>query len=137
MRKEEPDLPGPGKPVARLIAIMARLRGESGCPWDRNQDLNSLLETMEGEYRELVQAVKSGDRGGIREELGDLFYNIVFMARVAEEQGWFTFKDMAREIGDKLIRRHPYVFELPRQLTLEEATRVWKEIKAREKAGDA
>ncbi len=130
-----PDIPGPEAPFTRLISIMARLRSEQGCPWDREQDLETLLKTMEGEYLEVVQAVQEGSPAGLREELGDLLYNIVFMARVAEEQGWFTLRDVAREIGDKLIRRHPHVFESPRVLSLEEAGRLWQELKAQEKSG--
>ena len=132
----EKELPGPGAPFTRLVSIMARLRSAQGCPWDRAQDLETLLKTMEGEYHEVVQAVGKKDPAGLREELGDLLYNIVFMARVAEERDWFTLWDVAREIGDKLIRRHPHVFESPRVLSLEEAGRLWQELKAQEKSWD-
>jgi len=128
-----PELPGRDRPVERLVAIMAALRGEHGCPWDREQDLKSLLEYMGSEYEEVVAAVQADDPSAIREELGDLLFNVVFMARVAEERGWFDIEDVAREIGDKLIRRHPHVFENPRRLTVEEAGRLWRMLKSREK----
>lgn len=129
----KPDLPGSDQPFARLVAIMAALRGDRGCPWDREQDMQSLLGHMGSEYEEVVRAVHADDPSAIREELGDLLFNVVFMARVAEERGWFDIEDVAREIGDKLIRRHPHVFENPRRLTVEEAGRLWKQLKAREK----
>jgi ATP diphosphatase len=127
------ELPGPERPFARLAAIVAALRSDGGCPWDRAQDLESLLPHMESECREVARAVRAGDAAAIREELGDLLYNVVFMARVAEEAGWFDVRDVAREIGEKLIRRHPHVFADPRRLTLEEAERLWKTLKARER----
>lgn len=129
------NLPGDDCPFDRLVAIMAALRGEEGCPWDRAQDLDSLLAFMGEEYAEVREAVTCGDPAAIREELGDLLYNVVFMARVAEERGWFDIRDVAREIGDKLIRRHVYVFAEPRRVTLAEANRLWREAKAREKGG--
>jgi len=129
-----PGDPAPGQqPFERLVAIMGVLRGEDGCPWDRAQDLESLVAFMGGEYEEVREAIASGDRASIREELGDLLYNVVFMARVAEERGWFDIHDVVREIGDKLVRRHAYVFEEPRRVTLAEANRLWREAKAREK----
>jgi nucleoside triphosphate diphosphatase len=129
----KPVLPGRDRPYERLVAIMAALRGEPGCPWDLGQDLPGLLHYMESEFQEVAQAVHAGDPASLREELGDLLFNIVFMARVAEEQGWFTMEEVASEIGDKLIRRHPHVFTDPRSLSVEEAGRLWQELKAREK----
>ena len=82
----KPVLPGRDRPYERLVAIMAALRGEPGCPWDRRQDLPGLLHYMESEFQEVVQAVHAGDPAALREELGDLLFNIVFMARVAEER---------------------------------------------------
>jgi uncharacterized protein YabN with tetrapyrrole methylase and pyrophosphatase domain len=129
------ELPGEERPFERLVAIMAALRADDGCPWDRAQDLESLLAFMGSEYEEVREAVSRGEPAAIREELGDLLYNVVFMARVAEERGWFDIHDVARAIGDKLIRRHEYVFEAPRRVTLDEANRLWREAKAREKEG--
>lgn len=125
--------PGPEDPFARLVAIMAALRGEDGCPWDRAQDAESLLPYLESECRELVQAVQSREPTAIREELGDLLFHVVFLARVAEEAGWFDIQAVVREIGDKLVRRHPHVFAEPRRLSFEEAGRLWQSLKSREK----
>ncbi len=130
------DRPEEAAPFARLVAIMERLRGDSGCPWDRQQDERSLLKHMGSEYGEVVEAVEAGDTASLREELGDLLFNIVFMARVAEEKGQFDIQDVARDIGDKLIRRHPHVFENPRRLTIEEAAQLWQDLKAQEKTPD-
>lgn len=123
----------PAEPLARLVAIVARLRGEPGCPWDKAQNLENLLYHLGCEYREVVEAVRSGAPEALKEELGDLLYNVVFMARVAEERGWFTLADVARAVGEKLLHRHPHVFEDPRPVSLEEAGRLWRERKAQEK----
>jgi uncharacterized protein YabN with tetrapyrrole methylase and pyrophosphatase domain len=96
--------------VERLLSIMARLRGPGGCPWDREQTLDTLRPYVLEETYEVLEAIEDGDPRAHREELGDLLLQIVFQARLAEEKGDFDFADVAQAISDKLVARHPHVF---------------------------
>jgi tetrapyrrole methylase family protein / MazG family protein len=96
--------------VERLVAIMARLRGPDGCPWDREQTLATLRPYVLEETYEVLEAIESGDPGAHREELGDLLLQIVFQARIAEEEGRFDLAGVADAISEKLLSRHPHVF---------------------------
>jgi tetrapyrrole methylase family protein/MazG family protein len=96
--------------VDRLIAIMARLRGPDGCPWDREQTLATLRPYVLEETYEVLEAIEDGDAEAHREELGDLLLQIVFQARIAEEEGRFDFSGVADAISEKLLSRHPHVF---------------------------
>ncbi len=96
--------------VERLAAIMARLRGPDGCPWDRDQTLASLRPYVLEETYEVLEAIESGDPAAHREELGDLLLQIVFQARLAEEDGLFDLAGVADAISEKLLSRHPHVF---------------------------
>ena len=93
-----------------LLAIMARLRAPDGCPWDREQTHQSIKDCLLEEAYEFIEAVEDGDPDHMREELGDVLLQVVFHARMAEEQGLFAFDDVANAIADKLERRHPHVF---------------------------
>ncbi len=94
----------------RLLGIMARLRDpETGCPWDREQSFATIAPYTIEEAYEVAEAIASGDREALREELGDLLFQVVFYAQMASERGWFNFADIARGISDKMIRRHPHV----------------------------
>src|SRR4030067_1308643 len=93
-----------------LIAIMARLRGANGCPWDRRQTKDDLKPFLIEETYEIVEALDKRDAQGLREELGDLLFHIIFMARIAEEEGAFTINDVIQGIAEKMVRRHPHVF---------------------------
>src|SRR5262249_30710823 len=93
-----------------LVRIMARLRGPDGCPWDREPTLPSLRPFLLEETYEALAALDRGDMTSLREELGDLLFEIVFLARLAEEAGDFTVADAAADVGAKLVRRHPHVF---------------------------
>lgn len=98
-------------PVDRLLAIMARLRDpQAGCPWDVEQTFASIAPHTIEEAYEVADAIARGDLPGLKEELGDLLLQVVFHARMAEEQGAFAFCDVAEAICDKLLRRHPHVF---------------------------
>ena len=98
--------------IERLRDILARLRDpEGGCPWDLAQDFQSLAPYTLEEAYEVVEALESGDPEAIREELGDLLLQVVFQARLGEEAGLFDFESIAAGIADKLVRRHPHVFE--------------------------
>ncbi len=96
--------------IERLLAVMARLRGPDGCPWDREQTLATLRPYVLEETYEVLEAIESGDPAAHREELGDLLLQIVFQARLAEEEGRFDFADVADAISGKLLSRHPHVF---------------------------
>jgi MazG family protein len=98
-------------PIQQLLAIMRRLRDpEHGCPWDRAQDYRSLAPYTLEEASEVIDALERGDLGALRDELGDLLFQVVFLSRLAEEEGRFDFQAVAAAIGDKLLRRHPHVF---------------------------
>jgi nucleoside triphosphate diphosphatase len=125
-----------GEAFQTLVDIMARLRGPDGCPWDREQTLESLRGFVLEETYEVLDAIDRGDRGALREELGDLLFEGVFLAQIAADEGRFTVSDSLHAIAEKLIRRHPHIFgesrsdvKTPRQV-LEQ----WEQIKAREQA---
>jgi MazG family protein len=116
-----------------LVRIMATLRGPEGCPWDREQTLGSLRPFLLEETYEALAALDHGDMDGLREELGDLLFEIVFLARLAEEGGHFTVADAAADVGAKLVRRHPHVFgDEPRLTKAGEVIGKWEEMKAKE-----
>ena len=120
--------------INALVAIMARLRDpEHGCPWDREQTLESIApHTLEEAY-EVAEAIARGDMAELRDELGDLLFQVVFYARIAEEQGDFGFDDVVEAICDKLVRRHPHVFGDAEIGDAEAQTAAWEAHKARER----
>ena len=117
----------------RLRQIMARLRGPEGCPWDREQTLRSLATFVIEEAHEVAEAIASGTPAGLKEELGDLLFQIVFQARVAEEAGDFDLEAVMRAIGDKIVRRHPHVFGEGRLSSSTEVLQQWEQIKVEER----
>jgi len=97
--------------IARLLAIMAALREpETGCPWDRTQDFSTIAPYTIEEAYEVADAIARGDRAGLLDELGDLLFQVVYHARLAEERGWFDFAAVVGVITAKMVRRHPHVF---------------------------
>ena len=122
-----------GRPIDRLLAIMARLRGPDGCPWDREQTPASLRSYLLEEAFEAAEAIDSGDPARLREELGDLLLQVVFLAQIAAEAGQYDFDSVAEGIADKLTRRHPHVFESERADSAEEAWKSWDAVKRSEK----
>jgi len=124
-----------GSRVLDLVAVMDRLRSPGGCPWDAEQTHTSLLPYLLEEAHEVVEAVESGDREHLAEELGDLLLQVVFHARVAEEdeEAPFDVDDVAAGIVAKLVRRHPHVFADVEVDGAEEVHRNWEQIKATEK----
>ncbi len=125
----------PSTDITRLLEIMAALRTpETGCPWDLEQDFASITPYTLEEAYEVVDAIERGDLTDLRDELGDLLLQVVFHARMAEEQGAFAFGDVVEAITKKLIRRHPHVFGSTRDLSPEEVKSLWDSIKAEEKA---
>jgi ATP diphosphatase len=124
----------PSTDITRLLEIMAALRTPgTGCPWDLEQDFASITPYTIEEAYEVVDAIERGDLADLRDELGDLLLQVVFHARMAEEQGAFTFGDVVEAITRKLIRRHPHVFGSTRDLSPGEVKRLWDSIKAEEK----
>jgi ATP diphosphatase len=128
----------PGKDIADLIAIMARLRNpETGCPWDVAQDFASIAPYTIEEAYEVADAIERGDFTDLREELGDLLLQVVFHARMAQERGLFAFGDVVESICEKLLRRHPHVFGETRELSPDAVKELWGDIKRMEKAARA
>jgi MazG family protein len=118
-----------------LVQIMDRLREPGGCPWDREQTYETLRRYLVEESFEVADAIDRRDLEDLREELGDLLFQVVFLCRLSAEQGRFTVHDVIRGIADKMIRRHPHVFGTTTVATSEEVVRNWEEIKRREKGG--
>jgi len=129
----------PGKSFERLVALMEHLRGPDGCPWDRKQTLESLKPYIIEEAYELVDSIDSGNIEAIREELGDLVLEALFVSQVCSEQGKLTIDEVLRALEQKLVRRHPHVFGEKGErgsggaADAEEALGRWEDIKAREK----
>ncbi len=119
--------------IEDLQATMARLRAPDGCPWDREQTHASLVRCLIDEVSELIDTIDRGDVPHMREELGDVLIQVVFHAQIEAERGAFTFEDVARDINDKLVRRHPHVFGGGRLETSEQVIVEWEKIKATEK----
>ncbi len=125
----------PSRDIARLIEIMAALRHpETGCAWDLKQTFATIAPYTLEEAAEVADAIAREDRDDLREELGDLLLQVIFHARIAEEEGSFAFPDVVEAITAKLVRRHPHVFGDTRALKPDEIKAVWDRIKAEEKA---
>lgn len=116
-----------------LKATIARLRAPDGCPWDQEQTHASLVRCLIDEVSELIDTIDRGDLPHMREELGDVLIQVVFHAQLAAEVGAFTLEDVAREVNEKLVRRHPHVFGAGKLGTSDEVLVQWEQIKAQEK----
>ena len=132
----DPDSAGPGGSVPRLLEIMRRLRDpETGCPWDIEQDFDTIAPYTIEEAYEVADAIERRHWDDLRSELGDLLLQAVYHAQMAEEAGHFTFEDVARGVADKMVDRHPHVFgSESREKSAEQQTRDWEAIKAAERA---
>jgi XTP/dITP diphosphohydrolase/tetrapyrrole methylase family protein/MazG family protein len=119
--------------IDNLKATMARLRAPDGCPWDQEQTHATLVRCLIDEVSELIDTIDRNDYAHMREELGDVLIQVVFHAQIAAEQGLFDFDDVARDINEKLIRRHPHVFGTGKLETSEQVIAEWEKIKATEK----
>ena len=121
--------------ITDLLAIMAALRtAGTGCPWDLEQDFSTIAPYTIEEAYEVADAIERSDLDDLKEELGDLLFQVVFHARMAEESGAFAFADVVAAIHAKMLRRHPHVFGASRDLAAAEVAQIWAEIKAQEKA---
>jgi tetrapyrrole methylase family protein/MazG family protein len=128
-------MPTPGSRFDYLIDIMRTLRSPEGCPWDREQTLQSLRPFLLEETYEALEAIDNGDMDELREELGDLLFEVVFLARVCEEAGAFDITAAIDTVATKLVRRHPHVFgETAKAQSAEEVLRRWEELKRVERA---
>ena len=125
----------PASELQRLVEVMDRLRSPGGCPWDAEQTHESLIKYLLEESYEFIDSVDAKDREGMREELGDVLLQVYFHARMAQDHPTdpFSIEDVARGIADKLIRRHPHVFENLEVSGTQEIIENWEEIKAKEK----
>jgi MazG family protein len=124
----------PGALLERLLDIMRRLRGPGGCPWDREQTRTSLKPFLLEEAYEVLEALESARPAALREELGDLLFQVVFHAQIASERGEFDMADVLARLADKMVSRHPHVFGTARVDTPEQALTQWEAIKQDEAA---
>ena len=125
-------IPDAGQQFVELLAVMARLRGDDGCPWDREQSRESLRPFLVEETYEVLEAIEDGVPARLREELGDLLFQIVFHARLAEERGEFTMAEVLATLVAKMQRRHPHVFGERRLESAQAALAQWEAIKRTE-----
>lgn len=125
-----PDRPA----IEKLLEVMAKLRGENGCPWDLEQNFRTIAPYTVEEAYEVADAIERDDMAALREELGDLLFQVVFHARMAEERGAFAFEDVAETIAGKMIDRHPHVFGGAAFRSADEQTAAWEKQKAAERA---
>jgi len=117
----------------RLVEIMERLRGREGCPWDRKQTRDSLKPYLIEEAYEVLEAIEEKDADKLKEELGDLLYQILFHAQISKESGEFDIEDILAASCEKMVRRHPHVFGDRKADTAEEVLKQWEAIKKEEK----
>jgi len=120
-----------------IVSLARRLRAPGGCPWDREQTLESLRAYVLEEAYEVIQAIELGDTDGLVEELGDFLFQVVFISQIASEEGKFGIGDVTQRLHDKLIRRHPHVFGEKKAKDADEALRTWNAEKLKEKKGRA
>lgn len=121
------------KEIQRVLEIMAILRSENGCNWDKKQTHESLIPHLIEETYEVIDALHSLNHENLKEELGDLLFQIVFHCQIAKEEKKFTFEDVANTLSDKLISRHPHIFQEQKNLSAEEVLNNWEKLKAKEK----
>jgi len=121
------------KSFDELVQVMATLRGENGCPWDKKQTMSTIKDYFLEEVYEALEAIESGDAEAMKEEFGDVLFEVCFLSRIAEEQKMFTVHDAVESIVEKLIRRHPHVFGDEKVKEAEEVPGRWAKLKAAEK----
>ena len=124
----------PASTLLHLLAVMARLRAEDGCPWDREQDFESIAPYTIEEGFEVADAIARRDHGALLDELGDLLFQVVYHAQLASEAGLFAFPDVTKSITNKMLRRHPHVFGEDERRDADAQVVAWDDAKARERA---
>jgi tetrapyrrole methylase family protein/MazG family protein len=128
-----------GNALSEVVDILATLRGPEGCPWDREQTTESLKPYLLEEVYEVLEAIDARDPSALKEELGDLLLQILFLSQIASEQGDFSYQDVNKELCEKLIRRHPHVFHKTDKASVTTAGQVvqqWDQLKQQEKGGN-
>ncbi|URA10516.1 MazG family protein [Thermospira aquatica] len=118
----------------KLLRIIETLRSPEGCPWDREQTIPSMRTAIIEEAYELVEAIDTQDKENLKEEMGDLFFVVCFVAYLAQQENLFTIEEMIESVTSKLIRRHPHVFHEKNTITVENVLQNWEAIKSREKS---
>lgn len=118
---------------AALMQLVATLRGENGCPWDRAQTPASMKKYLLEECQELIEAIDSGDAAAVREESGDLLFILIMLVQIFAEDEIFTMQSVCEDVYAKMVRRHPHVFAGAKVHSEEELMRQWEKIKAEEK----
>ena len=113
----------------RLQKLAKKLRSPTGCPWDRSRTMEDMAESIEEEAEEIQEAFKKKDWKNLREELGDVLFNIILTAQIAEEEGKFTMKEILEDIDHKIVSRHTWVFGKDKAKTPEEALAMWRKNK--------
>ena len=124
-----------GRKFLELVALVDRLRGPDGCPWDREQTFDTLKPLLLEEAYETLEALDSGDRTAFRSELGDLLFQVAFLSQMAESEGAFDIDEVADGVVGKMVRRHPHVFGEAKADSAEGVLRQWEDIKRRERSG--
>jgi tetrapyrrole methylase family protein / MazG family protein len=119
--------------LAEAVRIMARLRAEGGCPWDRQQTHQTLKRSLVEETSELLDAIDDREDAALRDELGDVLLQVIFHAQIAADEGRFDVQDVAQNLCEKLVRRHPHVFGQAGAATADQVTAQWEEIKKLER----
>ena len=119
-----------------LLNVIAQLRGEHGCPWDKAQTHERLIPCLRNECEEVVQAIEQHDEENLCEELGDVLLQVLLHARIAEEEGQFTMADVVNGLAEKMVRRHPHVFGNEEYGSPEQNQARWEEIKSQEKEAE-
>ena len=122
-----------GKKFDRFVDIVKELRSENGCPWDKEQSPASLKRYLMEETQEAIEAISSNNHEHIRDELGDILYVVVLLAQIHNEADLFNMGDVIDSITDKMVRRHPHVFNEEKIATVAEVRKKWLEIKNKEK----
>lgn len=122
-----------GTGFTELKKVFGKLRGPEGCPWDKEQTHESLVKGLKEETRELIEAIKSGDRDHMKEELGDVLLHVMFQSQIASDEGEFDIEDVIGNLVEKLKRRHPHIFGTEKVASSAHVVRNWERIKAAEK----
>lgn len=118
----------------RSLEILSTLLGDKGCPWDRKQTIDSIMECLEKECKEVAEAIENGDYENLKEEIGDVMWDLLFMSKIAEKENRFGVNDVLDAVNEKMVRRHPHVFGDVKAETEEEAHQAFLDAKAKEKS---
>ncbi len=121
------------KTFKQLCKLAEKLRSPKGCPWDKEQTIKSMLAGIKEETEEVAQAIENGDNKNLQEELGDVIFQVVMIAQIAKEEGYFDMEEVLESIYDKIVSRHTWVFGKDKAKTAEEVIKIWNRNKRKEK----